>query len=1052
MASRIKGITVEIGGDTSGLEKSLSAVNNSIKKTQNQLRDVNNLLKLDPSNTVLLAQKQELLQAAIGDTEKKLESLEQAQEDVAKAFERGDLGKDQYMAFQREVEETRGTLNRYKADLSGLQSEQERLSANTERLNKLFAATESSVDDYADVLGSRLVTAIRNGTASSDQLKTAVEKIGKAVTGGKADIKQLTAALDTVDDGQAIRNLINDLNDVGDAAQDAADDIGEIAQATKGAVLMEAADQLSVVGDKIQDVGDKAVNAYAETETAVSKVNAYFGETGAAAEASAEIVKNVYGSGVGQSMDAVAEAVIMVKKNLGDLGDTDLTNLTKQALTLEELYGIDMNETLRGVNSLMKQYGLTAQEAMDYIVRGTQNGLDKTNELGDNLSEYAGKFEQAGYSVSEYFQLLQNGLQGGAYNLDKVNDAINEVTTRLADGTIGDSIDLYSQKTQSLFLAWQNGEATQKQVIDSIVADIANCTNEQQALNMAAEAFGTMAEDGNLKFITSLTSVGETYDSVAGSAQNLFSQTQTPMQEMEANTRKLQQALVPLGEKIVELANVVLPPLVAIITAVSEVFGMLPEPVQNFVIILGALLVAFTALTPVIAALAVSFGALNISLLPVIGIIAGVAAAIAGIIAIVKNWGAITEWFGNLWQAVSQKLMELWNGVVVFFTETIPAAFQIFIGFFSAIPDWWSGLWSQVSAFFTNTWNAILQNPIVQLVVTTITSLWENAKNTLQGIWSGICQIASGAFELLKNVILAPVLLLIDLVTGNFSQLASDAANIWNNIRNAAAQIWSGIRQVVTSAASGLKQGVETVLSALSQFVSQIWSAMKQTASSVWNGIKTTVVNIASSLREAAVSAFQRMVSGISSALSGLYSVVSNGFSSAIRFITGLPGQAFQWGKDFIQGLINGISSMIQSVINTVSGLAERIRSFLHFSAPDEGPLADYETWMPDFMKGLASGIEKNRNLVEKAVRDVASDMVISPKVNGSEYGYADGALSGGNMSDLISGISSAVSEALAGFSGPQGNIVIPVYVGGMLLDELVVTAQARQNLRSGGR
>lgn len=1052
MASRIKGITVEIGGDTSGLEKSLAAVNNSIKKTQSQLRDVNNLLKLDPSNTILLAQKQELLQSAVGDTEKKLEALEQAQEDVTKAFERGDLGKDQYMAFQREVEETRGALNRYKADLSGLQSEQERLASNTERLNKLFAATGSGVDDYADVLGSRLVTAIRNGTASSDQLKTAVEKIGKAVTGGKADIKQLTDALDTIDDGQAVRNLINDLNDVGDAAQGAADDIGEIAQATKGAALMEAAEQLSVVGDKIQDVGDKAVSAYAETETAVSKVNAYFGETGEAAEASAEIVKNVYGSGVGQSMDAVAEAVIMVKKNLGDLGDTDLTNLTKQALTLEELYGIDMNETLRGVNSLMKQYGLTAHEAMDYIVRGTQNGLDKTNELGDNLSEYAGKFEQAGYSTSEYFQLLQNGLQGGAYNLDKVNDAINEVTTRLADGTIGDSIDLYSQKTQSLFLAWQNGEATQKQVINSIVADIGNCTSQQEALNMAAQAFGTMAEDGNLKFITSLTSVGETYDSVAGSAENLFSQTQTPMQEMEANTRKLQQALVPLGEKIVELANVVLPPLVAIITAVSEVFGMLPEPVQNFVVILGALLVAFTALTPVIAALAVSFGALNISLLPVIGIIAGVAAAIAGIIAIMKNWGAITEWFGNLWQAVSQKLMELWNGLVVFFTETIPAAFQTFISFFSAIPDWWNGLWSQVSAFFTNTWNAILQNPIVQLVVTTITSLWENAKNTLQGIWSGICQIASGAWELLKNVILAPVLLLIDLVTGNFSQLASDAANIWNNIRNAASQIWSGIRQVVTCAASGLKQGVETLLSALSQFASQIWSAMKQTASSVWNGIKTTVVNIASALREAAVSAFQRMVSGIGSALSGLYSVVSNGFSSAIRFITGLPGQAFQWGKDFIQGLINGISSMIQSVINTVSGLADRIRSFLHFSAPDEGPLADYETWMPDFMKGLASGIEKNRNLVEKAVRDVASDMVLSPKVNGVEYGYADSALYGGNMSDLISGISSAVSEALAGFSDSQGNIVIPVYVGGTLLDELVVTAQARQNLRSGGR
>ncbi len=688
-------------------------------------------------------------------------------------------------------------------------------------------------------------------------------------------------------------------------------------------------------------------------------------------------MKDVYGAGVGDSMESVADAVIMVKKNLGELSDTDLTNLTQQALTLDELYGIDMNETLRGVNALMKQYGMTAQEAMDYIVKGTQNGLDKTNELGDNLSEYSGKFAQAGYSASEYFQLLQNGLEGGAYNLDKVNDAINEVTTRLADGTIGDSIDLYSQKTQGLFLAWQNGEATQKQVIDSIVADIANCTSEQQALNMAAEAFGTMAEDGNLKFITSLTSVGETYDSVAGSAQNLFDQTGTPMQEMEANTRKLQQALVPLGEKIVELANVVLPPLVAIITAVSEVFGMLPEPVQNFVIILGALLVAFTALVPIIAALAVSFGALNISLLPIIGIIAAVAAAIAVIIAVVKNWGAITQWFGQLWETVSAKLMELWDKVVIFFTETIPAAAQKFVDFFSAIPQWWSNLWSQISAFFVN---------------------------------------------------------------------------IWNNIKNTASQVWNAIRQTAVKAANGLKQGVQYIFSALSQFISQIWNTLKQTASNIWNGIKTTVVNIASGLKDAAVNAFKNLVSGIGSALSGLTSVIKNGFSGAISFITSLPGKALQWGKDFIQGLINGISSMIQSVINTVSGLADRIRSFLHFSAPDEGPLSDYETWMPDFMKGLAGGIEKNRKLVENAVKDVASDMVITPKVNASGYGYTDGLMAGGGMADMISGISSAVSEALTGFSGQQGNIVIPVYVGGTLLDELVVTAQARQNLRSGGR
>ena len=279
-------------------------------------------------------------------------------------------------------------------------------------------------------------------------------------------------------------------------------------------------------------------------------------------------------------MDAVAEAVLMVRKpwrferNRSD-------NLTQQALTLEELYGIDMNETLRGVNSLMQAVWPDRPRKRWTTSWCTQNGLDKTNELGDNLSEYAGKFAQAGYSASEYFQLLDNGLKNGAYNLDKVNDAINEVTTRLVDGTIGESIGMFSTKTQELFTSWQNGGATQKQVIDSIVADIAGCTNQQEALNLAALAFGTMAEDGNLKFITSLTSVGNTYDSVKGSAQGLFDATTTPMQEMESNTRKLQQSLVPLGEKLAEIANAILPPLVSMIQTVSGWFAQLPGPVQN---------------------------------------------------------------------------------------------------------------------------------------------------------------------------------------------------------------------------------------------------------------------------------------------------------------------------------------------------------------------------------------------------------------------------------------------------------------------------------------
>lgn len=862
MGNRIKGITVEIGGDTTGLDKALRGVNSSITKTQSALNDVNKLLKLDPSNTVLVAQKQQLLSQAVSQTSDKLEALESAQEQVTAAFQRGDIGQDKYQAFQREIEETRGKLNQYKNDLSSLQTEQDRLSSNTARLEKLFSSTGTQVDDYADVLGSKLVSAIKNGTANSDQMKTAIEKIGKSATGGKADIRQLTDALDTVDDGEAIRNLIEELKQAGDAAQDTAEDVGQIAENTKGAALMQTADQLSAVGDKIQDIGTKAMDAYSETENAVIKVNAYFGETGQAAEESANVIKSVYSDGVGESMDSVADAVLMVKKNLGDLSETDLTNLTQQAITLDELYGIDMNETLRGVNSLMQQYGLTAQEAMDYIVVGTQNGLDKTNELGDNLSEYAGKFSQAGYSASEYFQLLDNGLKNGAYNLDKVNDAINEVTTRLVDGTLGESIGSFSTKTQELFTSWQNGGATQKQVIDSIVADIGNCTNQQEALNLAALAFGTMAEDGNLKFITSLTSVGSTYESVKGSAQGMFDATTTPMQQMESNTRKLQQALVPLGEKLAELANAILPPLVSVITTIGGWFERLPGPVQNFVIILGALLAAFTALTPVIAAISVAMGALNISMLPIIAVIAAVAAAIAGIIAIIQNWGAITQWFGELWNTICTGI-----GAMV-----------------DSLKAWFSNLWTHLQSVWEGICNVVqtavmLLGSIIQGAIDIITlpfqMIWENCKGIVSSVWEGIKSVVSSAIHAvsstissvmgaIKNVISTVWNAISSKVSSVLNAIKTTVSTIFNAVKSVASSVWNGIKSVISSVVDGIKSKVSSVFNGVKSTVTSIFNGIKSTATSVWNGIKEAIIK--------PVEAAKNAVKGIIDKITGFFS------------------------------------------------------------------------------------------------------------------------------------------------------------------------------------
>ena len=110
--SRIKGITVEIGGDTTGLDKALKSVNSSIKTTQSGLKDVSKLLKLDPTNTELLTQKQKLLKDAIGSTKEKLDALKLAQEQAKAQLESGDLGQDKYDALQREIIETEQELKR----------------------------------------------------------------------------------------------------------------------------------------------------------------------------------------------------------------------------------------------------------------------------------------------------------------------------------------------------------------------------------------------------------------------------------------------------------------------------------------------------------------------------------------------------------------------------------------------------------------------------------------------------------------------------------------------------------------------------------------------------------------------------------------------------------------------------------------------------------------------------------------------------------------------------------------------------------------------------
>lgn len=840
--------------------------------------------------------------------------------------------------FNNQIQRINNSLKEYGSEMKALTNEfqenensQQALIAKSQVMEKQLEAQRSKAAILQDQYNKQvqilndLKTAYEQAAKGAGENSKEAERAQKAFNEQANTVTRLKVAMNETDG--YINNLNNSLNknsrmlgeieagtrdavtgfsNLKSESQQAADSLEDMSKGITAGNLMDAADAISGVGDKIIETGQKAAGAFTDLESVTTRVNTYFGLTGQAAEQMGGVVENVFRSGVTGSLEEVGEAVITVNNNLKNLDPSQLETITEQAINLEQVFGSDMNESMRGVNALMVNFGLDAQTAMDYIVTGTQNGLDKTQELGDNLSEYSGKFAQAGYSAEEYFQLLQNGLEGGAYNLDKVNDSINEVTTRLSDGTIADAIGQFSQETQNTFAAWQQGEATQKDVINSIVGDITNCKDQQEQLTMAATAFGTLGEDANMGVIESLTTLGDSYNNVSGAAQQMTENSTTPMQELQAAMNELQLALAPLGEKLIQLATEILPPIVEGITGLIEGFMNLPGPVQTAIGVIAGILALLTTLAPLITSIVAIIGTVgSTALLPLIGIIAAVAAAITGIITIIQNWGAITEW---LKQSVSALI------------QTVTDNFQKF-------KDSLANIWENIK--------------------NTVGSICDNIKNTVANIWNSILNTVS-------NIV----------------------SSIWNTITN----IWNGILNTISSILNG------------------IWN----TISSIWNGIRNTLSNIVSNIRVAVVNGFINLVNGVINVINNLPQIFVNVFNNIIDLISQMISNAYSWGSDFIRGLKNGIMSGVNAIINTVRNVADSIRSFLHFSRPDEGPLRDYETWMPDMMEGLAEGIYNNIDKIKTAAKAVSGE--INSTINGNVSGMVQSASIPANRTIIIQG------------------------------------------------
>ncbi len=976
MASRIQGITVEIGGDTTKLSTALSKVNKEIRDTQAQLKDVNKLLKLNPGNAELMAQKQRLLSQAVSETKEKLDALKLAGQQANEALAKGEISQSQYDALQREIIETEQALR----DLER-QAEQSSVA-----LQKIGAAGEKlqSVGSSIEGVGQKLMPV----TAAVGGLATAAVKVASDFDSAMSQVAAVSGAT-----GKELDALRDKAREMGSktkfSASEAAEAMNYMAMAGwKTGDMLDGIEGImnlaAASGEDLATTSDIVTDALTALGLSASD-SGHFADILAAASSNA----NTNVAMMGETFKYCAPVA-------GALGFT--AEDTAEAIGLMANAGIKSSQAGTAMRTMLTS--LTGEvtfvgDAFGELTVQTTNADGSMRSLGDILTDCRAAFAQmseseraanaealVGKNAMSGFLAVMNAAPG---DIEKLNSAINNcdgTAERMAE-TMQDNLagQLTILKSQLEELAISIGEILMPS-IRQIVGWIQGLVDWLNGL-----------DEGTKKVIVTVALVAAALGPV----------------------------LIVIG-KVVGAVGTILTVVPKIAGAVSGVVGFVSGTV-------------IPALSAVVAA---------------IGWVPIAIAAVIGVVVLLYNK---CEWFRDavnaVWAQVRDFFVSAWEVICSFFTETIPAAWESLVSFFQRIPAWWSGLWQSVGDFFNNVWTGMMENPVLSGIVDMIRSLWENLSAALQGIWQGIQTVASGAWELIKNVILGPVLLLIDLVTGNFTKLKEDALHIWTNIQQAASTIWSGIQQIVGSAVQGLVNHVSILLTGLRDFMGNLWSAVSSAAASAWNGLKNLVVSTASNLKQSAVEAFRAMVSGIGSALASLGSVVQDGFQSAIRFITSLPGRALQWGMDFINGIAEGVRRALGNVVSAVSDVADAIRSYLHFSVPDVGPLTDYESWMPDFMGGLARGIEKSRGLVRKAVEGVAGDMVVSPKLADMQAVQAQGA-----SMEAVRQMVSGLQEMFAGMQGGDGmgTICIPVYVGGTLLDEVVVDAQARQNLRSGGR
>ncbi|WP_324656503.1 phage tail tape measure protein [Bacillus cereus] len=796
---KIKGITIEIGGNTQPLQNALKDVNKQSDSLAKELKDVERLLKFNPGNVEALAQKQQLLTQQIEKTTQKLDKLKEAEQQVQEQFQNGKISEEQYRAFRREIEFTQGSLDGLKNKLGNMKAEQENVASSTRQLETLFSATGKSVDDFASALGNRLVNAIKSGSATSRQLEQAIGLIGREALGAEADIEKLQRALRSVDAGNSIQQVQNELRDLQQEAGRTEKKfeglkvglenvIGGLAAGGGIATAVEKALDMSKLKTKIDISFDVPESSKKSVEEAIRGVTAY----GVDAE---------------ESLAGVRRQWALNK----DISDEANASIVKGAATIAQSYdGIDFTELIQETYEIGNELGITQDSALGMVDALLKMGFPP--EQLDIIAEYGSQLTRAGFKAEEVQAIMEAGVETGSWNIDNLLDGLKEGRIQLtefaqgADKALKEALDGSGIATEqiekwgaSVAKGGRDGAAAMVEVAKAIDG-IEDPVKKNQ---VGVKVLATMFEDQGQNLTNTLIEASKKTKDLQQNQDNL----NESVKKLDANPAvKFQKAMGDLQMALEPILGVI----ADVVASIADWISNNPELAATLAAVataIGVISGALMAIAPIVVSV---MGVFEIGAAAALGIVAIVPIIIAAIVAlgvaIYKNWDDIKNWTIEAWDSIKEYLIELWDGISQSCSEAWSSFLEAMHEFFDPIGQFFSDLWEGVKQACSDAWNSTVEffSEAWSSFIEMMHSFFDPIGEFFSSLWSGIVETASSWW----------------------SSLVETASELWGTLTQAWQETWDTILTVL-----------DPIISAVSTVLEAGWLLIQAGAQIAWAAI-----------------------------------------------------------------------------------------------------------------------------------------------------------------------------------------------------------------------